>query len=107
MMFTLFSSCQILWMSESKRSYYINPEVTNYYVCVSVCVFVCLSALNTAKMSRTHTYDRHAKHVMYSTVPYGDVPYGTVSYNKMDVPVRYRTVFVRYRTVRYICTVTF
>ena len=61
---------------------HINPEVTDYYIRMSVClcVSVCLCALNTAK-NAAYPYARTVSLtciVLYRTVPRGTVPYGTV-----------------------------
>ena len=81
-------------------SYYINPEVTDYYVCLLVCWFVALCALNTAKNVAYPVRVRYGV-LMRSCVWYRTVPYRTELYRT----VRYRygtgTGMVMYGTVRY------
>ena len=72
--------------TEENISYYINPEVTDYYVCLLVCWFVALCALNTAKNVAypVRAYGTVYYEVMcmlrYGTVPYGPVRNYTVRY---------------------------
>ena len=71
--------------------YYINPEVTDYYVCwivgLFVCGFVCVR-LTPQKMLPTQ-YARTVRYdvLMRSCVWYGTVRYGIVRYCKVR---RYR-----------------
>ena len=84
--------------------------MNDYYACPSVCKFVNLCALNTAK-NVAYTYARTVRctdevmcMVRYDTVRYGVVRYryryGTVLYcNVRHRTVRYDILTVRYGTV--------
>ena len=80
--------------------YYINPEVTDYYVCwfVALWLFVRLTPqkMSPTKYARTV---RCTDEVMCYCVWYGTVLYGTSTGTVRYCTVRYGTFTVRYGTV--------
>ena len=83
-------------------SYYINPEVTDYYY---VCGFVSLCALITPQKMSPTQYARTVMctdEVMCYCVWYGTVRYGTVLYcTVMYGTIPYGIVHLPYGTVPY------
>ena len=85
---TKYIYCKVL---VKKTLYLINPELTDYYVCGFVALWLCVSPTQYARTVRctdevmcycvwygTVRYQYRYGTVLYGTVPYGTVPYGMV-----------------------------
>ena len=91
------------------RAPHINREVTDYYVCGFVALWLCgfrfsifdFRFSNVAYPVRTYGTVRCTYEVMCYCVWYGTVRYGTSTGTVMCCTVPYRTVWYIYRTVRY------